>query len=119
MGKWEPDFEVTADSQWTSWFTALMWIVPAKIEGSYKLGEGELRIKQEFQVFYGNNKKGQDSTLIRDGRINGDQITFNLNEEKYSGKQLPNGDLTGTVTSKNQKRDWTAIRHMNNESHSR
>ena len=61
MGKWEPDYEVTADSQWTNWYTALMWIVPAKIEGSYKLGEGELKINQDFQNFFGNYKKGEVS----------------------------------------------------------
>jgi len=119
MEKWEPDYEVTADSQWTNWFTALMWIVPAKIEGSYNLGEGELKIRQEFQVFFGHYKKGSDSTLIKEGRINGDLVTFTLKEEKYSGKHESNGNLSGTVTSGDQKRNWIAVRHKNTEVHSR
>ena len=48
MGSWEPDFEVTTDSNWNSWYTALMWIVPAKVEGRWKLDDSELDIHQEF-----------------------------------------------------------------------
>jgi len=40
MEDWEPDFEVTTEENWNSWYTALMWIVPAKVEGNWKLGGG-------------------------------------------------------------------------------
>jgi SAM-dependent methyltransferase len=109
MGEWEPDFEVTADTTWSSWYTALLWIVPAKIEGSYNFGEGELHIDQKFQLFFGRYTKGSDISLIKEGRINGYDFTFVLNGEKYSGKMTANGDLSGTVTSKNQKRAWSAV----------
>jgi SAM-dependent methyltransferase len=110
LGNWEPDFEVTSDTTWSSWYTALMWIVPAKIEGSYKFAEGDLNIEQEFQLFYGSYTKGSEITLIKEGRINGFGITFVLNGEKYSGEMSSNGNLSGTVTSKNHKRDWIAVR---------
>ncbi len=112
MGNWDPDFEVTADTIWGSWYTALMWIVPAKIEGSYEFGEGELNIKQEFQLFFGDYTQGTEKTLIKEGRINGYDFTFALKGEKYSGKLAANGDISGTVTSKNQKRDWSAVRYQ-------
>ena len=33
----------------TSWCTALLWIVPAKVEGTWKMPQGELTLKQQFQ----------------------------------------------------------------------
>jgi SAM-dependent methyltransferase len=117
MGNWEPDFEVTADTTWSNWYTALLWIVPAKIGGSYKFAEGELNIEQEFQLFFGSYTKGSEITLINEGRINGYGITFVLNGEKYSGEMSANGNLSGTVTSKNQKRDWLAVRNKSPKVH--
>jgi hypothetical protein len=117
MEKWEPDYEVTSDSPWNSWYTALMWIVPAKIEGSYKLGEGIIKINQEFQFFSGQLRIGKDSTIIRDGRINGEQISFTLKDDKYSGKITPNGDLSGTIVSGNTKSDWIGFRYKTTNHH--
>src|SRR5262249_5099952 len=51
MGDWQPDktvmvpgcgtAELRAGLFWWRWCTALLWIVPAKIEGSWRLPQGE------------------------------------------------------------------------------
>lgn len=108
MDNWEPDFEVTTEDNWNSWYTALMWIVPAKVEGKWKLENGQLEIRQEFQFFYGSYTTANKTSVISDGRINGENITFRIDDSVYSGKLLTEGRLTGTVTKTSSKRDWIA-----------
>ncbi len=69
MGEWEADREVTTDDNWNSWNTALLWIIPAKVEGTWKMGQDELVINQEFQMIYGKLNHGGKSSTITDGRL--------------------------------------------------
>src|SRR5262245_26798757 len=53
MGEWDADETATITNDCTSWCTALLWIVPAKVEGSWTLPQGELRLTQTFQKLSG------------------------------------------------------------------
>jgi hypothetical protein len=108
MGEWEPDFEATTEETIDSWYTALMWIIPSKVEGTWKLEGGELNIRQEYQMIYGTFKSDGKISSITDGRMNGDAITFSCDGAKYNG--IVNGSKTmlGTVTTNSAKRDWMA-----------
>lgn len=59
MGEWQEDEkahvprEAGCDS---GWCTAYLWIVPARFEGAHRLPEGELVLKQEFQMLAGTLK---------------------------------------------------------------
>jgi hypothetical protein len=108
MGEWEPDVEVTTDDNTTSWYTALMWIVPAKVNGTWKLGEDELNIRQEFQMIYGTFKHGDKTSNISEGRINGETITFKIDGSTYTGHMTGKDAILGTVTSSSNKSDWYA-----------
>lgn len=110
MGEWEPDFEVTTEENWNSWYTALMWIVPAKIEGNWKLEGGELTIRQEFQMLYGTFKTDNKTSNITDGRLTGDVITFSFDGATYTGHVKGTTTMVGTVTTSSSKRDWIATR---------
>ena len=59
MGEWKPD-ETANLSGCNSWCTAHLWIVPAKTEGTWKLPQGELTIKQSFQMITGTLKSAKD-----------------------------------------------------------
>lgn len=110
MGDWEPDFEVTTEENWNSWYTALMWIVPAKIESNWKLEGGELTIRQEFQMLYGTFKTDNKTSNITDGRLTGDVITFSFDGATYTGHVKGTTTMVGTVTTSSSKRDWIATR---------
>ncbi|MBE3084909.1 MAG: class I SAM-dependent methyltransferase [Bacteroidetes bacterium] len=110
MGDWEPDFEVTTEENWNSWYTALMWIVPAKIEGNWKLEGGELTIRQEFQMLYGTFKTDNKTSNITDGRLTDDVITFSFDGATYTGHVKGTTTMVGTVTTSSSKRDWIATR---------
>lgn len=109
MGEWVPDYEVTTDENWNSWYTALMWIVPAQIQGTWRFEDGELSITQEYQLFYGDFTSSKGKSPITDGRITGDKVDFKIDGQLYTGKLQENGNLLGTVTTTSQKRDWVAI----------
>jgi SAM-dependent methyltransferase len=110
MGKWDPDFEALTRNSWDSWYTALMWIIPAKIEGTWKLRQGVLTIHQEFQMFYGTLKSDTKTSVIKNGRLNGDQVTFYIDSTVYAGHLTRNNILSGVLTTNSVKSDWTARR---------
>jgi precorrin-6B methylase 2 len=107
MAEWEADYEVTTEENWNSWNTAYLWIVPAKVGGTWKFGNGELNLTQEFQFVRGTFNSAGRSYTITDGRLKGNSISFTINNEKYSGT-VGNKTMTGTVTNaaEGSKRDW-------------
>jgi precorrin-6B methylase 2 len=53
MGDWKADETGSPENCEGSWCTALLWIVPDKVAGTYKLPQGELTLKPEFQMLSG------------------------------------------------------------------
>jgi hypothetical protein len=109
MGEWEPDLEVETNDNSLSWTTALMWIILAKVEGSWKLGQGELKLTQNFQMINGTLTNGAKTSTIREGRIRGNEITFDIDGKKYTG-QIKDNRMSGTFTGGSSKNDWVATK---------
>ncbi len=115
MGEWEADETGTAATDEASVYyrTALLWIVPAKIAGTWKIAngavQGDLTLKQEFQKVSGAIHAGGVATLVTGGKLRGDQITFNAGGMQYSGK-VAGGAMSGVVTVNGASREWTATR---------
>ena len=110
MGDWEPDYEVMTEENWDSWYTALMWIIPAKVEGTWKHEGGELTLRQEFQMLYGTFKSENKTSNIIDGRLTGDKITFSYDGITYVGHITGKNTMVGSVASGSAKKEWTATR---------
>jgi precorrin-6B methylase 2 len=110
MGGWKPDYKAMVNEYWSSWNTALVWIVPAKIEGVWKLSGGKLVLKQEFQQFLGTYRIQNKTTNIIDGKLYGDSITFSINGKNYTGHKTGEDTLEGVVTSGNSTENWIATR---------
>ena len=75
-----------------SWCTALLWIVPAKVGGTHKLPQGELTLKQEYQMLTGSFRTGGKTLAISDGRVRGEEISFKAGGKDYRGR-VNNGKL--------------------------
>jgi precorrin-6B methylase 2 len=84
MEDWKDDETATVEGC-TNWCTAHLWIVPAKVEGNWKMAQGDLTIKQTFQNITGTLKNGSATTPIN-GKLNGSQITFTAGNTQYSGR---------------------------------
>ena len=104
MGEWKPD-ETANISNCNSWCTAHLWIVPAKVNGTWKLPQGELTIKQTFQMITGTLKSGTEAAQVT-GKLNGDQISFTAGEAQYTGRVNGNS-MEGTLKSGGK---WSATR---------
>jgi hypothetical protein len=94
MEDWKPD-QTENVAGCTNWCTAHLWIVPAKVDGNWKMPEGELAIKQTFQVISGTLKNGSSSSAIN-GKLNGDQITFTAGGTQYTGR-VNGSSIEGTA----------------------
>src|SRR5262245_51095693 len=107
MGDWEPD--QTVELGCDTYCTAYLWIVPAKVEGSWKSGPGELVIQQGFQQITGTLKTGNVSAPISRGSVRGDQISFTAGGAEYRGRV--NGTaIEGTVKANGKSSAWKASR---------
>ena len=109
MGEWEADSEARTDNKNNSWSTALMWIIPAKVEGTWNLPDGELVMHQDFQKVTGELKNGTKSAVISEGKLTGDVIKFKINDAVYSGRVNEN-TITGTMLNGSDKENWSATR---------
>jgi precorrin-6B methylase 2 len=106
MEDWSADQTSTAEQNCTSWCTAYFWIVPAKVEGTWKLADGELVLKQQFQMITGTLTKGAAKVAIN-GKLTGSQIQFSAGNTEYSG-QINGGSMSGTAKSGPASSSWTA-----------
>jgi hypothetical protein len=86
MGDWNADETATVKDGCASYCTAHLWIVPAKVEGTWQTPQGELALKQTYQMISGTLKSANGSTAITTGKLNGDQITFSAGGTEYSGR---------------------------------
>jgi SAM-dependent methyltransferase len=114
MGDWTADqtVEVTKEEGCDSYCRAYLWIVPAKVEGRWKLPQGELVLKQTYQMISGDLNAGAGRISISDGRLSGDQISFKIGNSQYTG-QVIGGAIGGTFTSDKGTANWSANRVSN------
>src|SRR5213594_4519605 len=108
MEDWKPDETAKVDGC-SNWCTAYLWIVPAKVEGTWNLSQGELTLKQTFQMISGTLKSGNNTAQITNGKLNGDQITFTAGGAQYTGHVSENS-IEGTVKDGSNNGKWRATR---------
>jgi precorrin-6B methylase 2 len=88
MGEWQAD--ETAELAGSggcenSWCTALLWIVPARVAGTYRLPQGDLTLKQQFQMLSGSLRTEGKTFALR-GRVNGEEVAFKAGGREYRGR---------------------------------
>lgn len=96
MGDWGPDAKATA-SDCESYCTALAWVVPARAEGTWQLGDETLTLSQQYQHVSG----ALGSRPISAGKLNGTEISFTVGERAYTGR-VEGDRMTG--------QNWSATR---------
>src|SRR4051794_16791414 len=87
FAEWQADrkYEVPPP-ECTAHCWALYWMVPAKVSGTWCIGDGELSFEQAFQVVSGTLKSGGVTSLITDGSLRGEEITFTVSGRTFSGR---------------------------------
>lgn len=104
MGEWDPDDSVTVETGGCqTWCTAFLWIVPAKVDGTWRVGDETLTLTQEFQMISGT----LGSTEVR-GRLRGSAITFTAGDRRFAGEVAADA-MSGTIEG-TPGGTWTARR---------
>ncbi len=88
MGEWEPDARADLVGQpgcESAYCTVLYWVVPRQVAGTYQVAQGEVTLKQEFQMLSGTLKTA-DATLELKGRVRGETIELEAGDRKYRGR---------------------------------
>ncbi len=107
MGEWTPDETVTVqeNKRCSRYCTALLWIVPAKVEGTWRLSGGELIFTQRFQTFSGTFKSGSNTVAVKSGRLNGNLISFSIGDTTYTGR-VDGDTMEGIYESGGMTTQW-------------
>jgi precorrin-6B methylase 2 len=109
MEDWQADETVTlGEKECQSWCTALLWYVPAKVEGTWRLPQGQLVLKQQFQMLSGTLTNGGTTSEISNARMRGTQISFTAGGVQYTGR-VTGSTMSGT-TSGGANATWRATR---------
>ena len=94
MGEWEPDARADLAGQpgrESSYCKVLHWVVPQKVAGTYRVKQGQVTLKQEFQMLTGSIAR--DGAIVPlTGRVRGTEIEMTAGDKKYRGR-LSGGKL--------------------------
>jgi hypothetical protein len=104
---WTPEKTETLDDC-TSWCTVMLYIVPAKVDGTWKLPQGELSLKQTYQTVEGTLTSGGKSAPVT-GKLRGTQISWTANGQEYTGTVNGN-QIEGTTRTGSNSSKFTATR---------
>lgn len=105
---WEADRTERIEGDCGAWCTALLYVVPAKVAGTWRLPAGELILEQKFQVVTGTLSTGGKTLPVSAGKLYGDQITFTVGGTTYAGRvrgQTMEGRSKGAAAA-----SWSAVR---------
>jgi SAM-dependent methyltransferase len=102
---WQPDYRETlpATSECDSWCEALLWIVPAKVEGTWTMESATMTLKQDYQNVSGTLTEGKAARPVT-GKVRGEEITLTAGGMIYKGIVKGN-KIEGTAGN----RPWTAL----------
>ena len=107
MGEWLPDDSATVENANSSWNRALLWIVPAKVEGVWRQANGELALTQQFQMIAGTINTGGSNIPVENGRLRGEQISFDAGGARYTGR-VDGTVIEGVITVLGKNSTWRA-----------
>ena len=89
--------------------TALLWIVPARVAGTWKLPDGELVLEQQFQMVSGTLRTASGAVPIEAGRLRGNELSFRADGASYTGRVRGN-QLAGDADDGVRRFGWHARR---------
>ncbi len=89
IGDWNPDRIAHVGSGCEQFCTARLWIVPAKVAGTWTMDQGQLLLKQVYQSFSGSLTRG-NVTVPVSGRIRGGGVNFRAGDTEFAGRVLGN-----------------------------
>jgi len=110
MDDWQPDETAVVAENCSNFCRAYHWVVPAKVEGTWRLGDGELKLTQKFQMLEGSLSRAGRQVTITDAKMNGAEISFVADGMRYSGT-VDGTRISGRSEGNGAAQDWQATRN--------
>ena len=108
IGDWNADKISTMPNNCERWCTARLWIVPAKVAGTWRMADGELMLKQTYQTFSGA-LNGAGGTMPIAGRLRGENVFFASGKTHFTGRVAGNV-IEGFARTAGKDRQFKAAR---------
>jgi glucose dehydrogenase/precorrin-6B methylase 2 len=96
VNDWTADDTQTLERDCDNWCTSKLFIIPAKVQGSWRLPDGVLSLTQRYQEFEGTYTPTSGASSRVKGRLRGRAISLTMDGVEYVG--TVNGDtIEGTA----------------------
>jgi hypothetical protein len=102
IADWQPD-ETAPIEPCERWCTAMLWVVPARVGGTWRTPKGDLTLTQRFQFVSGTLA----TEPIESGRVRGEEISFTVGTATYGGRVDGDRMLVSERVDRNVV-EWTA-----------
>jgi SAM-dependent methyltransferase len=112
MDDWTPDETAVLAENCVNFCRAHFWVVPAKVGGTWRLGDGDLRLSQTFQMLEGTLTRAGKALPITEARMRGSEISFVADGRRYTGT-VTEGRMSGRSEGAGQAQEWQATRSAN------
>jgi SAM-dependent methyltransferase len=100
---WTPDDTQTLAENCENWCTSRLFIIPAKVAGRWRVGDGVVELTQKFQMVEGTYTPATGAPALVKGRLLGSVITVSLGPNEYEG--TVNGNtMEGAAKSGNRQK---------------
>jgi SAM-dependent methyltransferase len=101
IGDWEPDETVLVEPC-ERWCKAMLWIVPARVTGTWRTPKGPLVLTQKFQFITGT----LGDQPVENGRLRGEEISFTVGSATYKGR-VDDYRILLSATDGGRTSEWT------------
>jgi SAM-dependent methyltransferase len=82
---WTPDATLSVDGPCEEWCEAILWVVPARAEGTWRFRDGTLALTQTYQMLSGTWTTDGRATAVS-GRLRGEALTLTGDGVDYMGR---------------------------------
>src|SRR5688572_20020589 len=103
---WTPDATTRMEEGCRSWCEAMLYVVPAKVDGSWQLPQGTLELHQDFQTVRGTLTSNGETLTLENGAVKVDELTFTAGQATYTGR-VRGDTITGTVKTGGKEQRFT------------
>lgn len=113
MDDWEPDQAVKVEGR-----DVFYWVVPARVEGSWRVQNGDktfsVTFQQQYQKLAGMAEIDGKQMPITEGRLNGDRISFSIGTgsdqpQTFQGR-VEGGTIKSVPAEGKEAQGWEAFR---------
>ena len=86
LSGWTAEATTNLPDGCVSWCEAMLYIVPARVQGTWSLGSDTLELQQDVQKLSGTLTASGQATPLENGAVKGEAVTFAAAGKTYEGR---------------------------------